>query len=102
MSEAFLHGTDGTDGSGSGGKRLSSQLLHKNKSPWQCFTFLLLAFFGHGPDGIPSQRGIITTANRVTPTGKLSKLPTELTRNRRTVINVALFTLSNKLTNVQE
>ena len=71
MSEAFL---DGTDGGGGGGKRLSSQLLHKNKSPWQFFTFLLLAFFGHGPDGSPSQRGIISTANRVTPTGRLSNV----------------------------
>ena len=42
-----------------GGKRAASHLGHSNKSPCASLTDRLLMFWGHGPLGNPSHRGII-------------------------------------------
>jgi len=46
MSEGFLDGEDTM-----GGKRLSSQLLHRKRSPWQFFTCLWCIVMADGDAG---------------------------------------------------
>jgi len=43
-----------------GGKRISSHDLQRNKSPCVLLTYLSFAPLGHGPFGNPSQRGMVT------------------------------------------